>query len=358
MPRTKQRIIDTDLHHHFPSTAALEPYLPAGTRYPYFGGEAKPHPQGYFREDTVSPRGGLPASDPEFVVEHLLDRYGIDYAILSCGSTLGIGNLPDVDVAADVASATNDWTIEEWFPVDDRFLGAVVVSMNDPDRAADEIRRVGAHPRMVVATITNAPTWLGNPFLHPVYEACAEVGIPLNLHPGGTNIASGAGLGPSATFCQFRTAMCFVGVEHVLSLIFDGVFTKFPRFRFVLNEYGTSWLPFVLWRMDMEYREAREEVPWLTKLPSEVLRESVRLTTQPVDEVHETRRLIDVLASVDAEELLMFSSDYPHHDFDNPEVVLRGFPEDWKPRIFFDNAWEWYDLEARLSADRELAAAR
>jgi len=99
------------------STAALEPYLPEGTRYPYFGGEAKPHPQGYFREDTVSPRGGLPASDPEFVVEHLLDRHGIDYAILSCGSTLGIGNLPDIDVAADVGSATNDWTIDEWFPV-------------------------------------------------------------------------------------------------------------------------------------------------------------------------------------------------------------------------------------------------
>jgi len=47
----------------------------------------------------------------------LLDRHGIDYAILSCGSTLGIGNLPDIDVAADVASATNDWTIDEWFPV-------------------------------------------------------------------------------------------------------------------------------------------------------------------------------------------------------------------------------------------------
>src|ERR1700748_3405219 len=108
-----QLILDADLHHHYRSLAALDPYLPEGTSIPYYGGDAKPHPQGYYREDAAPPRGGPPASDPPYVVEHPLERWGIDYAILSSGSTLQIGGLPDEDLAATIARATNDWTMEE-----------------------------------------------------------------------------------------------------------------------------------------------------------------------------------------------------------------------------------------------------
>jgi predicted TIM-barrel fold metal-dependent hydrolase len=357
MARSKLPIIDTDLHHHFRSAAALEPYLPEGVGLPYFGGAAQPHGQGQFRDDTVSPRGGLPASDPEFVVEHLLDRYGYEYAILSCGSTLGLGNLPDTDLASTVATATNDWTINEWFPVDDRFLGAIFVSLTDPDRAADEIRRLGSNPRMVSVVTTNAPCFFGHSFLDPDWEACAELGLPFTLHPGGKNIAAGgAMLGPHNTFGHFRTSMCFYGIEQMMSLVWDGVFVRYPNLRYVSNEWGVAWLPFILWKMDMEYRETREEVPWLTKLPSEYVREHVRFTTQPVDEPRDPKDTVTLLSLVDADELLMFSSDYPHHDCDNPEVAFHAFPEDWQRRIFFDNAWDWYSLGERLGAERELAA--
>jgi predicted TIM-barrel fold metal-dependent hydrolase len=344
-----QLICDTDLHHHYGSLSALEPYLPVGVAIPYYGGDAKPHPQGYYREDANPPRGGPPASDPEYVVEHHLDRYGIDYAILSCGSTLQIGGLPDEDLAAVIARATNDWTREEWFPVDDRFLGAIVVSLNDPDQAADEIRRCAADPRMVEVTANNAPCWLGNSFLDPVWAACQETGLPFNLHPGGANINTGTSIGLQQTFSQFRVSMCFGGVEHMMSLVWDGTFVKFPEFRFVLNEWGVSWLPFILWRMDMEYREAREEVPWLTDLPSAYVRRHVRLTTQPLDEPVQNAHLAQLLETVDGADLLMFSSDYPHHDFDDPEVVFRRIPEAWRAPVFFENARSWFRLDERLA---------
>jgi predicted TIM-barrel fold metal-dependent hydrolase len=98
----------------------------------------------------------------------------------------------------------------------------------------------------------------------------------------------------------------------------------------------------------MEYREAREEVNWLTKLPSDYVREFVRFTTQPLEEPRDHRALGTLLSLVDAQELIMFSSDYPHHDFDSPDFALRVLPEEWHEAVFFENASRWYDIDRRL----------
>src|SRR5438874_1135632 len=85
----------------FPTAwASLEPYLPEGIRQPYYGGLRLPGSAGGFKKDSVPPQGGVPASDPEFVVNDLLDRYGIHYAILIPGNTLPLPGLPDFDAAA------------------------------------------------------------------------------------------------------------------------------------------------------------------------------------------------------------------------------------------------------------------
>jgi predicted TIM-barrel fold metal-dependent hydrolase len=285
-----------------------------------------------------------------------MDRHGVDYALLSCGSTLGLGDLPDVDLAAAIARATNDWTIDHWFPVDERFLGAIVVSPNDPEQAADEIRRVGSHPRMVVVTGTNPPTLLGQTFMHPIYEACSELGLPFQLHPGVHNLRAGRPIGPPTTMAENRATMGCIGIQHLSSLVFEGVFVKYPDFRYVSNEWGTGWLPSLLWRLDMEYREHREEVPWLTQLPSEYVRDHVRFTTQPIEEPRNQKDWITLMSLAGGAEMLIFSSDYPHHDFDNPQVMVNVFPDDWKRRVFFDNAREWYRLEQRLGLAEPVAA--
>jgi predicted TIM-barrel fold metal-dependent hydrolase len=354
--QTDLPIFDADVHHHW-SWNELGEYLPEGTRAPQYVGTPYPKVTGAFREDAVPPRGGLPCSDPEFAVEDYLNRYGIVYGLLSCGSTLGLGDLPDVDLAAAIARATNDWTIDRWFPVDERYLGAIVVCANDPDQAADEIRRLASNPRMVAVVINPPPTLLGQPFLHPIHEACAEAGLPLQLHPGTMNIRTGRPLGPATTMAEHRATMGLVGIQHLVSLVFEGVFVKYPGFRYVSNEWGTGWLPSMLWRLDMEYREHREEVPWLTKAPSEYIREHVRFTTQPVEEAQRPKDYVTLMELADSEELLLYASDYPHHDFDNPKVIGNIFPDEWRQRVFYDNAREWYGLDQRLGTVAPMAVA-
>ena len=144
--------------------------------------------------------------------------------------------------------------------------------------------------------------------------------------------------------------MAVPGISHLVSMIAEGVFVKYPNTRFVMNEFGVAWLPFLLWRMDMEWRAARDDVPWLTRRPSEYVREFVRFSTQPLEEPDDPRDLVTLLELIDGDDLLLFSSDYPHWDFDNPTYALRAFPESSKRKILFDNARDFFRLDQRLAA--------
>lgn len=354
MARKSYRIIDCDVHHQFPPEGIAK-YLPERDVEPYYaGGAGLPHVDGAFRIDTHPPRGGLPASDPEYVVMDHLDKHDLEHVVLSQGSLLGLSGMHDVDRAAELATAINDWTIDDWFGVDERFLGSITVATSDPVQAAAEIRRVGSNPRMVQVCATGLPCLMGNPFLHPIYEACAEVGLPFTLHQGG--LTPTPEMSPTS-FVEHHIDMCFPALPHLVSMVTEGVFVKYPGLKLVLNEFGVAWLPFVMWRLDMEYRSGRDELPWLTRLPSEYITEHVRLTTQPLEEPDDRRDLAKLLETFDARNMLMFSSDYPHWDADNPDVALKALPEEWRQRVYFDNARDTFRLDERLGAAVPAGAA-
>ena len=189
--------------------------------------------------------------------------------------------------------------------------------------------------------------------MFPIYKACDEAGLPICLHVGGAEFGVNSGSyssGSPSTFCEYHFGMCIPAIQHLVSMVTEGVFVRFPNMRLVMNEFGVAWLPFVMWRLDMEYRASRIDVPWLTKLPSEYIKEFVRFTTQPVEEPPDRRDLATLLSLVGGDDLLLFSSDYPHWDSDNPDWALRFFPDDWKPKICWENARELYRLDERLSA--------
>ena len=48
-------------------------------------------------------------------------------------------------------------------------------------------------------------------------------------------------------------------------------------------EAGVFWVPWLMRRLDIHYREFRSEIPWVKRLPSEHIRDNVRFATQPID---------------------------------------------------------------------------
>src|SRR5918997_1232145 len=342
------RLIDTDVHQALPD---LRPYLPSHWRDRWLAvglgaGTGYVNPRGVLRRDTISPRGGGPASDPHFVVEDHLDRYDIDYAILTGPFVLPLGTAPDY--LNGVAVAVNEATIEGWLSVSPRFRGSVLVYSDDPAAAVREIERLGDRPDMVqvlMASTTRQPC--GQRRYHPIYEAAAAYGLPVALHPG----AEGSGtagpptpVGYPSRYLEWHTLLPLTAMAQVTSLVCEGVFVRFPTLRVVVVEGGLSWLPQLMWRLDKNFKALRDTVPWLTRVPSEYILDHVRLTTQPVEEPDDPEHLVQVLAMMEAARTVMFSSDYPHWDNDNPRLLFRRVDREVRARIMAGTAAELYGL--------------
>jgi predicted TIM-barrel fold metal-dependent hydrolase len=133
-------------------------------------------------------------------------------------------------------------------------------------------------------------------------------------------------------------------MAHVNSLVCEGVFEKFPKLKFVAIEGGISWLPHLMWRMDKNFKALRSTVPWLKRRPSEYIREHVYLTSQPIEEPDDPKHLVQIFEMIGADKRVMFSTDYPHWDFDNPMMALPPMPKEMKRRVMGENAQELYNL--------------
>jgi predicted TIM-barrel fold metal-dependent hydrolase len=359
-------MIDSDVHNTWASAEELLPFMDRSFRDYLTRGELpggrdsfphahRPwlHPEGFMRTDAVPSGGGTPGSDYELLREQLLDRYGVEFAILTGDEAIEVSTLANAPLASALARASNDWLIDAWLPRDPRLKGSLVVAPQDPAAAAAEIRRLGGHPDLVQVLVSSGSQRpYGDPFYHPIWDAAAEVGLPVAAHlggQGGINV-NPTGCGPATFFWEAHALLCETGMGHVASVIAHGIFEKWPSMKFVLIECGVAWLPAILWRLDADYKALRKETPWLKRLPSEYAADHIRLTSQPLEQPPQNRHLWAVLEAIQAERTVLFASDYPHWDFDEP--ALLPLPPAWRERIFGENARELYGLPRRQARIR------
>jgi predicted TIM-barrel fold metal-dependent hydrolase len=192
----------------------------------------------------------------------------------------------------------------------------------------------------------------GNRFYWPIYRAAAEHDLPVAIHVGaeGTGIANPpTSVGYPSTYLEFHTDHSQTMMGHCVSLVAEGVFAEFPTLRFGFIEGGICWAPYVMWRLDRLYPALKAEVPHLKKLPSEYILGNCYFSTQPIEEPDDHAQLLRMFAMLRAERTVIFASDYPHWDFDNPLTAFSFFPKDLKRRIFVDNVVDFYG--PRLFAD-------
>jgi predicted TIM-barrel fold metal-dependent hydrolase len=132
---------------------------------------------------------------------------------------------------------------------------------------------------------------------------------------------------------------------QVTSLLCEGVLQQFPTLRVVLIEGGFAWLPALMWRLDRAWRKLRAEVPALDRRPSELVRERFWVSTQPMEEPERPEQFAELLEQLGMTEHIMFSTDYPHWDFDAPAQAFPiRLPPDIALRIQHDNAADLYGL--------------
>jgi predicted TIM-barrel fold metal-dependent hydrolase len=345
----RQGIIDADVHPVPVHPDDIRQYMEMPWR-DRFAGEKRSFYMpihGTGRKDSVPP-AGPPGSDPDFLREQLIDEYDVAYAILICRTFCNIH--PNADYAAAIASAYNRWLAETWLTAhnhDGAFKGSITIAQQDPHRAAEEIDRWADHPHMVQVTMdSGARMPFGQRFYHPIYEACQRHGLPLALHPGteGMGINHQPTPGYPSHYIEWHTNMSLSFQAHLTSLLCEGTFERFPGLRLVFAEGGSAWLAPLMWRLDSHWKALRPEVPWVRRRPSEYLQDHVRLTSQPLERPENDGDLRVLLEIMDAEHLLMFSSDYPHWDFDSPRRAFPRLRAEVSEAIFSANARSFYGL--------------
>ena len=131
----------------------------------------------------------------------------------------------------------------------------------------------------------------------------------------------------------------------VTSFIMEGVFERYRDLKVVLIESGFGWLPALGWRLDRNWKRMRDEVPHVRRAPSEYIREHLWVTTQPMEETESPEHLIDLMNWIGMDRIL-FSSDYPHWDFDDPFVSLPPtLTDEQRRKIYAGNARALYRLD-------------
>ena len=109
-------------------------------------------------------------------------------------------------------------------------------------------------------------------------------------------------------------------------------------------ECGFTWVPAMSWRMDKHWERMRKEVPHLKRPPSEYMREHFWFATQPIEEPENPHHLSEVIDWIGWDRLV-FSSDYPHWDFDDPRYTFKiNLTERQRSMIFRENAQALYRL--------------
>ena len=358
---TQIALVDCDVHQTVEKTEDLHPYLAPvyrqqaseqGIRFP---GSGSFNVANDAARTDLATNCDLPKHDGrqmgttyELLRAQHLDLWNVDKVLLTGASVYGASILPDPDFAAALCRAFNDWTIEHWLEKDARLMMALAVNVNDPALAVAEIERLGDDPRVrAIILPTGSRMPYGNRFYHPIWEACERHGLAVAIHPGneGAGMAgSPTGVGYPTYYIETRMARPQMAMAHAVSLIAEGVFEKYPRLKVLFDEVDQFWAVGLMWHMDADWKSLRDQTPWVRRLPSEYFRGHIRVGSQPMLEPENTEQFFCMLDAMHAEETLVFASDWPHWDWDDPATTFPKLPERLHQRVFADNARELFGL--------------
>lgn len=344
-------LIDADVHVCLSSIEVLYPYLAPGWVRWISDGNFREPPMLRATYPPLAPTttdarwaptdGRAPASELSAVREQLLDPSGARYAVVH--PYWAVESVRQPELASVLARAINDWMISEWLENDDRLRGTLTVVHHDPAEAVREVERLGDHPKVVQVAL---PVWSqllwGKRLWRPLFAAIAARDLVAGIHYGGTPDGAPTAAGWPSYHLEQHAAAPQVFFSQLVSMIGEGLFQAVPDLRVAFLESGFSWLPVVMWRMNSEWKGLRRDIPWVSRPPADLVREHVRVSVQPLDDVPESQlpQIIDWIG----EDVLMYASDYPHgYDDDFASHVARLSPAVQR-KIMSDNAARHYRL--------------
>jgi len=188
-----------------------------------------------------------------------------------------------------------------------------------------------------VLVLAQGESLLGRRHYWPVWQAAEKHRLPLAIHAGSQYRSAPSSIGWPSYRYEYYLAEAQAFQAQILSLVYEGVFVKFPGLKVVLMESGVSWLPAFMWRANKTWRSVRVEVPWIDREPASIIRDHFRLTIQPFDSPPDAASVADLIEMIGSDKMLLFASDYQHWQFDGADAIPKHLPASLVSRMCLDN---------------------
>jgi len=216
---------------------------------------------------TVNPQcwADVPTSiyDPKERLK-VMDGAGIDYAVLyptvAGSGGQNFGRIEDAELELACVQAYNDWLLEEWASVSDRFIPQCITPLFPVDTAVKEIRRAvkNGHRGVIYPSVPmelrDVPH-INDSIYDPLWATCQELAVPICFHAGASSaiqIPAYEGYSPTIAAAFQAITRPASTVSVLVNLLISKILMRFPHLKVVLAESGLGWGAYLLEYTDFQ----------------------------------------------------------------------------------------------------------
>lgn len=284
-----------------------------------------------------------------------MDVDGVDFSVLypSVAGVAGeiFGRLTDPELELACVQAYNDWLVEEWASVSERFIPQCLVPISPIEAAVQEIKRAVAkgHKGVVypaVPMLIRDVPHINEPAYDPIWATCQDLGVPVCFHAGASKAIQfpayqGLPAGLSAAMEAITRPVSSVLV--VANLLFSRILSRFPQLKVVFAETSLAWGAYELELADHQFERQRLYLEGYEFKPSELFKRQCYLTGWFDRTGIQTRSYIGLENIMWATNFPLATSTWPN----SRTVIARcfaGVPEDERRQMLWGNAAKLYKL--------------
>ena len=284
-----------------------------------------------------------------------LDMDGVEAEVIY-GIRFIEDSIKDPEVIAATYRAYNDFIAEFCSYNPKRFIGIANIPASSAESASAELRRVGKQGlglRGAMIDWFNGPEPIWHTMWEPMWTAAEENDVALSFHIGvghGTTTCGPISVEqklkgdlPRVSQATHQAVVAMQADECLVAILLCGALERHPGLKVVMAESHIGWIPYVLERLEMKYKEGMYDDLISTK-PSELFKRQVWATFQD-------DRVGALLAKDYGAESFCWASDYPHADgiFPDSQSFIRDtmghLDDDLRRKLTFANAVSLYGMD-------------
>ena len=276
---------------------------------------------------------------------------GVAIGTVAGAAGQNFGRIKDPELELACVRAYNDWLLDEWSSVSERFIPQCITPLFPVDAAVKEIRRaVGNGHRGVIypavpMELRDVPH-INDSVYDPLWKVCCELNVPICFHAGSSaaiQVPPYEGYSPTvaAAFQSITRPVSTVSV--LVNLLISKILLRFPELKVVLGESGLGWGAYLLEYTDFQAKGDQLPTHGYDLSPSEMFKRQCFLVGWYDQASIKTRDYIGTQNILWSSQFPLATSTWP----DSRKFIGKSFagvPESDRKKILCENAARLYKI--------------